>query len=361
MMGSSFITNPNRYPIRLPQNLMMTHHVKACNLSIFLAFLLLLPVLNIQALSSPTSTFLVDFALGGIAGSVGAVATYPIDYVKSQLQTATGRAKYANGIDAFVQIVQQEGPWTLYRGVSMQVLGLATEKGIKLSVNEALCTAICAASNGVLPLPGEILAGSLAGFSPVILTNPMERIKIGLQTSNMTLGELLQREEVGSLRSLYRGIEACIIRDMIFGGFLFPIFAHTKGALGASGVFDSMGGGNGDALINIIAASVATIPAAFFATPADCVKTRLQNLRDSPREESVELALATAAKTSSNIGYALKTRNPFAIGAQIAQNEGVATLFSGSFERIIRNVPQFAVTLTFFGFLKDIALKNGFL
>jgi len=243
----------------------------------------------------------------------------------------------------------------------MQVLGLATEKGIKLSVNEALCTAICAASNGVLPLPGEISAGSLAGFSPVILTNPMERIKIGLQTSNMTLGELLQREEVGSLRSLYRGIEACIIRDMIFGGFLFPIFAHTKGALGASGVFDSMGGGNGDALINIIAASVATIPAAFFATPADCVKTRLQNLRDSPREESVELALATAAKTSSNIGYALKTRNPFAIGAQIAQNEGVATLFSGSFERIIRNVPQFAVTLTFFGFLKDIALKNGFL
>lgn len=314
---------------------------------------------HIHAFSSPPPAFLVDFALGGIAGSVGAVATYPIDYVKSQLQTATGRAKYANGVDAFVQIVQHEGPWTLYRGVGMQIIGLAAEKGIKLSVNDALCTAVFAASSGGLPLWGEILAGSLAGFSPVILTNPMERVKIGLQTSNMTLFELLQQEEVGSLGSLYRGVEACLIRDMIFGGFLFPIFAHTKDALSASWILASVGGGNGEALINVIAASVATIPAAFFATPADCIKTRLQNLRDSTIEKPVELGLATPVNDPLNVGYSVRTRNPFEVGLQIAQNEGFEALFSGSFERIIRNVPLFAVTFTVFGFLKDIAMRNG--
>ena len=310
-----------------------------------------------------TNTFhispaLVDFALGGVAGSAGAFITYPIDYVKSQLQTATGRAKYKNGVDAFFQIVAHEGPFSLYRGVGVQIIGLAPEKAIKLSVNDAACTAIrSSTSNGQLPLWGEILAGAMAGFFQVIVTNPLELVKVGLQTSNLTFTEFLQ-EQVGSLADLYRGAEACLIRDVIFSAILFPLFAHAKAVLSTTCIVDVDGGGS--VLVDLIAASIATAPAAFLATPADCVKTRLQNLSDKAIIRPSNL-INQDLGNRKNIGYDYGTTNPFIVGLKVAQNEGVEVLFSGSVERMLRSVPQFAVTLTLFDYLKNMAIIDDLL
>ena len=44
-----------------------------------------------------------------------------IDFVKSQLQTEAGRAKYSGGMEAALDIVKHDGPFALYRGVGVQV------------------------------------------------------------------------------------------------------------------------------------------------------------------------------------------------------------------------------------------------
>lgn len=167
----------------------------------------------------------LHFAAGGVAGGFGAFAAYPFDYIKSQMQTELGTTKYENGLDAFFQTIQ-ENPLLLYKGVGVQVMGIAPEKGIKLGVNDVLRGCFLG-YYGDFPLWGEVLAGSVAGACQVIASSPLEVIKVGLQTSEMTqVSEVF--EEVGGFRGLYRGAQACILRDVLFTAVCFPLYQHTN-------------------------------------------------------------------------------------------------------------------------------------
>ena len=79
----------------------------------------------------------VNTAIGGIAGGLGALAVYPLDFIKTQLQSNEGAAQYEDGPDAFVSILRRDGPLALYKGVGTQIAGVAPEKTIKLLVNDA--------------------------------------------------------------------------------------------------------------------------------------------------------------------------------------------------------------------------------
>ena len=76
--------------------------------------------------------FVESFALGAIAGGVGAMAVYPIDLVKTRMQNqriAPGQAPmYLNSIDCFKKIVRAEGFGGLYSGLLPQLVGVAPEK-----------------------------------------------------------------------------------------------------------------------------------------------------------------------------------------------------------------------------------------
>lgn len=308
-------------------------------------------------------TPVVDFGLGAVAGATGAVVSYPFDFVKSQLQTEIGRAKYKNGIEAAVDIVSTDGPLSLYRGIGVQIAGVAPEKAIKLSVNDIVRNGIRSASGGGLPLWGELLAGAMAGFCQVIVTNPTEVMKVGLQTSGMTIGELFQ--EIGGFSGLYKGSAACITRDIIFSLTLFPLYAHFREFLPP--LLLGPGAVSGDSVVvDILAAGGAAAPAALIATPADFVKTRIQS-QDECSVSVRNFALADGDCVIDNttifpadVGYS-SIENPIVLMTEISKREGPAVLFSGSFERIVRSLPQFGVTLVVFDHLKKFAMENHLL
>ena len=79
------------------------------------------------------------FALGAIAGATGATAVYPIDLVKTRMQNQRtgsyiGELMYRNSFDCFKKVIRHEGPTGLYRGLIPQLMGVAPEKAIKLTV-----------------------------------------------------------------------------------------------------------------------------------------------------------------------------------------------------------------------------------
>ena len=81
------------------------------------------------------------FGLGSIAGATGATAVYPIDLVKTRMQnqrTASyvGEVLYKNSFDCFKKVLRHEGPTGLYRGLVPQLMGVAPEKAIKLTVRK---------------------------------------------------------------------------------------------------------------------------------------------------------------------------------------------------------------------------------
>lgn len=118
------------------------------------------------------------FVLGGIGGGAGAFVVYPIDMVKTRLQnqrsTVVGEVLYKNWADCVRKIFRNEGGIPgFYKGLLPQMVGVAPEKAIKLTINDAVRRRFTDPETGRIPLWSEFLAGGMAGGCQVIVTNPL--------------------------------------------------------------------------------------------------------------------------------------------------------------------------------------------
>ncbi|XP_047461281.1 calcium-binding mitochondrial carrier protein Aralar2 isoform X2 [Mugil cephalus] len=273
------------------------------------------------------------FTLGSVAGAVGATAVYPIDLVKTRMQnqrssgSLVGELMYKSSFDCFKKVVRYEGFFGLYRGLVPQLLGVAPEKAIKLTVNDFV-RGKTRQRDGTVPLPAEILAGGCAGGSQVIFTNPLEIVKIRLQVA----GEITTGPRVSALSvirdlgffGLYKGSKACFLRDIPFSAIYFPCYAHTKAYL------TEENGTIGPAKM-LFAGALAGMPAASLVTPADVIKTRLQ-------------VAARAGQTTYN--------GLVDCFWKILREEGPRAFWKGAGARVFRSSPQFGVTLVTYELLQ---------
>jgi solute carrier family 25 (mitochondrial phosphate transporter), member 23/24/25/41 len=76
---------------------------------------------------------------GGLAGAVAQTAIYPIELVKTRLQTYSGEVGYVPRIGQLSRdILVHEGPRAFYRGLVPSLLGIVPYAGIDLAVYETL-------------------------------------------------------------------------------------------------------------------------------------------------------------------------------------------------------------------------------
>lgn len=168
------------------------------------------------------------FGLGSLAGAFGAFMVYPIDLVKTRMQNQrsvrVGSPLYANSIDCAKKVIRHEGLRGLYSGVMPQLVGVAPEKAIKLTVNDISRELLTNKSTGQLWTPLEPVAGGSAGACQVIFTNPLEIVKIRLQMQGEAVKSdpsVPRRSAIWivrhlGLKGLYKGASACLLRDSTF-------------------------------------------------------------------------------------------------------------------------------------------------
>lgn len=101
--------------------------------------------------------------------AVGATAVYPIDLVKTRMQNQrsgpiVGELAYRNSWDCLKKVIRHEGVLGLYRGLVPQLLGVAPEKAIKLTVNDLVRDKFTD-TQGNIPRYGEVLAGACVSRS----------------------------------------------------------------------------------------------------------------------------------------------------------------------------------------------------
>ncbi|MEQ2254961.1 hypothetical protein ILYODFUR_008973, partial [Ilyodon furcidens] len=212
-------------------------------------------------------------------------------------------------------------------GLVPQLIGVAPEKAIKLTVNDFVRDKFTEKDDSI-PLFAEILAGGCAGGSQVIFTNPLEIVKIRLQVA----GEITTGPRVSALSvvrdlgffGLYKGAKACFLRDIPFSAIYFPAYAHIKTQLA-----DEQG--RLGPLQLLTAGAIAGIPAASLVTPADVIKTRLQ------------VAARAGQTTYSGVVDCFR---------KILREEGFSALWKGAGARMCRSSPQFGVTLVTYELLQ---------
>lgn len=290
----------------------------------------------------PVVDSLYLFFLGSIAGCIGATAVYPIDLVKTRMQAQKHKSLYDNSFDCFKKIVAKEGVKGLYSGLGAQLVGVAPEKAIKLTVND-MVRKIGTDENGKITMGWEIIAGSSAGGCQVIFTNPLEIVKIRLQMQGhggpTAPGEIPKKQLLGmqivrqlGLKGLYKGALACLLRDVPFSAIYFPTYANLKKFMFGFDPEDP----NQKKLLTwqlLISGALAGAPAAFFTTPADVIKTRLQ-VETKPGQ--------------------VKYKGIMQAFAAILKDEGPLAFFKGSLARVFRSSPQFGFTLALYEFLQNM-------
>ncbi|KAL2260628.1 hypothetical protein VTK26DRAFT_5305 [Humicola hyalothermophila] len=280
-----------------------------------------------------------NFALGSLAGAFGAFMVYPIDLVKTRMQNQRGanpgQRLYNNSIDCFKKVVRNEGIRGLYSGVLPQLVGVAPEKAIKLTVND-LVRGWFSDKQGKIWWGHEVIAGGAAGGCQVVFTNPLEIVKIRLQVQ----GEVAKSVEGAPRRSamwivrnlglvgLYKGASACLLRDVPFSAIYFPTYSHLK-----KDVFGESPTKNLGVVQLLTAGAIAGMPAAYLTTPCDVIKTRLQV--EARKGDTAYTGLRHAAKT-------------------IWKEEGFRAFFKGGPARIMRSSPQFGFTLAAYELLQSI-------
>uniref|UniRef100_A0A673J421 Calcium-binding mitochondrial carrier protein Aralar1-like n=1 Tax=Sinocyclocheilus rhinocerous TaxID=307959 RepID=A0A673J421_9TELE len=212
-------------------------------------------------------------------------------------------------------------------GLVPQLIGVAPEKAIKLTVNDFVRDKFTT-KDDTIALAAEILAGGCAGGSQVIFTNPLEIVKIRLQVA----GEITTGPRVSALNvvrdlgffGLYKGAKACFLRDIPFSAIYFPVYAHTKAGLADED-------GRLGPLQLLTAGAIAGVPAASLVTPADVIKTRLQ------------VAARAGQTTYSGVIDCFR---------KILKEEGFRALWKGAGARVFRSSPQFGVTLVTYELLQ---------
>ncbi|KAI1377293.1 mitochondrial carrier [Hypoxylon crocopeplum] len=302
---------------------------------------------TLQKAKTTTQTFLLrvaesafNFMLGSAAGAFGAFMVYPIDLVKTRMQNQRGadpgQRLYKNSIDCFRKVIANEGFRGLYSGVLPQLVGVAPEKAIKLTVNDLVRGFFTDRKTGHIELKYELLAGGSAGACQVVFTNPLEIVKIRLQVQ----GEVAKATEGAQKRSamwivrnlglagLYKGASACLLRDVPFSAIYFPTYNHLKKDIFGESPTKKLG------IVQLLTAgAIAGMPAAYLTTPCDVIKTRLQV--EARKGDTNYTGLRHAAKT-------------------ILKEEGFRAFFKGGPARILRSSPQFGFTLAAYEVLQSV-------
>ncbi|KAG2156541.1 mitochondrial carrier domain-containing protein [Suillus bovinus] len=288
------------------------------------------------------------FVQGGIAGAMGATIVYPIDMGKMQNQRSTvvGQMLYKNSIDCAQKIFRNEGLMGFYRGLGPQLIGVAPEKAIKLTVNDIIRGRAMDPETGRIKLGWELVAGGMAGGCQVIFTNPLEIVKIRLQIQ----GEAAKLEGVvkqGAAHivrqlgvfGLYKGASACLLRDIPFSAIYFTAYSHLK-----KDVFHEGYNGKHLSFLETLGAAghcsefTSGMPAAYLTTPADVVKTRLQ-------VEARQGQTHYKGLTDAFI--------------KIHKEEGFKALFKGGPARVLRSSPQFGFTLLAYEYLQKYPWQDN--
>ncbi|OAE35083.1 hypothetical protein AXG93_763s1170 [Marchantia polymorpha subsp. ruderalis] len=264
---------------------------------------------------------------GGIAGAMGATLVYPLDTIKTRMQAQRSvcdnhagmwlnqkdgeKPHYKDEVDCLRQVIAEGGLGALYSGLVPQLIGIAPEKAMKLTVNEILMEMLESQMPGVGVVFLEFIAGGGGGFSQVVFTNPMEAVKVRLQTQAKdsrakSMWEVVQ--ELG-LHGLYNGSMVTMARDIPSTAIFFAVYTFITQMYPEQ---------------SFMAGCIAAIPATVIVTPMDVIKTRMQ-VEATAGEEVYE-----------NAWHCFMT---------ILQKEGPGALFKGSGVRVLKTSPQFGITL----------------
>jgi hypothetical protein len=185
----------------------------------------------------------------------------------------------------FKEIWGTDGLGGFYRGLRPNLIGIIPEKAIKLAVND-YCREYFGKTLGrhpdTIPIQYGMLSGSIAGLCQVIITNPMEIVKIRLQLKDPKAAKYSLTTLVRDMgfKGLYKGTLATLARDVPFSLIFFASVSYFRELATPPGTKSSFP-------VIFTSGILSGAVAAALVTPMDVIKTKLQ-VQDSQYKTQME-------------------------------------------------------------------------
>ncbi|XP_071083186.1 mitochondrial S-adenosylmethionine carrier protein-like [Haliotis cracherodii] len=240
--------------------------------------------------------FKIALVAGACAGTSVDVILFPLDTIKTRLQSQHGFWK-AGGFKG------------IYSGLMSAALGSAPTAALFFCTYEATKHAFSQILPGSLAPVGHMAAASLGEVTACLIRVPVEVVKQRTQANHTHSSLHTLRVTLASegFRGLYRGYFSTVAREVPFSFLQFPMWEYFKTQ------WSSHTGRPIEAWQSSICGAAAGGLAAGVTTPLDVAKTRIM------------LAKADSAVATGGIGHALQV---------VHAERGVKGLFAGMTPRI---------------------------
>ncbi|KAL4460985.1 hypothetical protein ABPG74_016457 [Tetrahymena malaccensis] len=182
----------------------------------------------------------IRMALAGVASMISGFVTHPIDTVKIRLQKegevvagVPKQKKYFNIVTGMKVIVQEEGFFSLYKGLQASLLREATYSTLRLGLYEPFKEMLGATDPKNTPVWKKFMAGLLSGSAGALVSNPLDLIKVRLQNvegraKKGFIQEISKIIEAQGVQGLWRGLMPNLTRGAILTGTKMTTYDHTK-------------------------------------------------------------------------------------------------------------------------------------
>uniref|UniRef100_A0A6U4GJ12 Mitochondrial carrier protein n=1 Tax=Phaeomonas parva TaxID=124430 RepID=A0A6U4GJ12_9STRA len=291
--------------------------------------------------------FAQHLVCGGAAGLVESFCCHPLDTIKTRMQLrvlTAGRARKGPLLTG-VGIVQREGFFSLYKGLTAVVTGIVPKMAVRFSSYEQYRIMLDAEGDGA-PRARVFLAGLGSGVTEAILVvTPAEVCKIRMQSQYHSLKDpALRFEEVKyrnvfqtaytivreeGLGALYKGVGPTIARQGCNQAVNFTAYQSMKDWVSAN----FRDGGELASWQHLLLGGLSGGMGPLANNPLDVVKTRMQKQVILPGETPKYAGMI------SGIGV-------------IAREEGVGALWRGITPRLMRIMPGQAITFMTYEFMQ---------
>ncbi|KAJ6746404.1 GRAVES DISEASE MITOCHONDRIAL SOLUTE CARRIER PROTEIN-LIKE [Salix koriyanagi] len=289
--------------------------------------------------------FAKELVAGGVAGGFAKTVVAPLERVKILFQTRRDEFKAVGLFGSFQKISHTEGVMGFYRGNGASVARIVPYAALHYMTYEQYRRWI------ILRVPDigrgpvlDLVAGSFAGGTAVLLTYPLDlvRTKLAYQivsSSKVNIHGVVGMEQVykgirdcfsktlkeSGLRGLYRGVAPSLYGIFPYAGLKFYFYEEMKRHVPEER--------KKDIVVKMVCGSVAGLLGQTFTYPLDVVRRQMQVQR---------LSVSNNAELKGTMETLV----------MIVQNQGWKQLFSGLSINYLKVVPSVAIGFTVYDLVK---------
>ncbi|KAG0728004.1 ADP,ATP carrier protein [Chionoecetes opilio] len=276
----------------------------------------------------PTS-FLKDFAAGGIAAAISKTAVAPIERVKLLLQVQaasrqiTADQAYKGMVDCFVRIPKEQGVLAFWRGNLANVIRYFPTQALNFAFKDKYKQVFLGGVDKKTQFwrffLGNLASGGAAGATSLCFVYPLDFARTRLaadigkgpeQREFKGLGDCLKKiSKADGIIGLYRGFGVSVQGIIIYRAAFFGFYDTAKGMLPDPKA--------ATLLVSWMIAQTVTTVSGIISYPFDTVRRRM---------------MMQSGRKSADIMY----KNTIDCWKKIAAQEGTGAFFKGAFSNVLR-------------------------